>query len=194
MARARAGAIVGVAALVLLALLLSRGPLTLQPAGAPPEGSTRPELSAPLLPSQPLPEVVATAALDSTSAVVGSSAAPEPSPPWRATTWLVLRVSSAGAEVEDMVHKDALPYAPQVAGPTRFRLIDPDGSELSGPCDWPRLCTCGADASHTRGCIRRNHTGSVRLRLPRLRGASQVVIERRAGAAWAEVLRLEVSA
>ncbi|MCA8925963.1 MAG: hypothetical protein KDD82_29425 [Planctomycetes bacterium] len=116
----------------------------------------------------------------------------------RGTTWVVLRVGAAAAEVVTTIHKDALPYAvgPATAdaAAVRFRLVDPDGVELTGPCSWPRLCPCDATASHTRGCVRIPHTGSVRLRLPRLRGRSTVVIERRAAKGWSSLARLEVDA
>ena len=120
---------------------------------------------------------------------------PGPGAP-RGTTWVVLRVGPAGArEVVATVHKDELPYAaPPAETPVRFRLLDPSGDELRGPCPWPRLCECERETSHNTGCVRHHHSGSVRLRLPRLRGPSQVVIERRAGPGWTLLAKLELQA
>ena len=75
-----------------------------------------------------------------------------------------------------------------------FRLLEPDGSELTGPASWPRLCPCDAQRSPNRGCIRQPHAGSVRLRLPRLSGPSTLVIERRSASGWASLTTLEVDA
>ncbi|MGE0712727.1 MAG: hypothetical protein AB7N76_33535 [Planctomycetota bacterium] len=136
------------------------------------------------------------------SAAASEPPARDPAPPappveaGRATTWVVLRVGRGAPEIVTVVHKDGLPYAPRdEGGAARFRLVDPDGGEHTGPCAWPRLCGCERAESHTEGCIRRHHEASVRLRLPRLRGPSQVVIERRAAdETWAEVARVKVKA
>lgn len=83
------------------------------------------------------------------------------------------------------MHRDDLPYSlgprarGQAASAVRFRVTGADGAEVRGPVAWPRLCACARGRSHTTGCVRRPHEGSVRLRLPRLAGASEVVIERR---------------
>ena len=118
--------------------------------------------------------------------------------PARGTTWLVLQVEREHSELVATIHKDALPYAagPPTAdaGAVRFRLLEPDGSELTGPASWPRLCPCDAQRSHNRGCIRQPHSGSVRLRLPRLSGPSTLVIERRSASGWASLTTLEVDA
>lgn len=118
--------------------------------------------------------------------------------PARGTTWLVLQVEREDSDVVATIHKDALPYAagPPTAdaGAVRFRLLEPDGSELTGPASWPRLCPCDAQRSHNRGCVRQPHSGSVRLRLPRLSGPSTLVIERRAASGWASLTTLEVGA
>jgi len=116
----------------------------------------------------------------------------------RGTTWLVLRVSAAESELVTTIHKDTLPYAPGPAtadaNTVRFRLIDPSGAEITGPCSWPRLCPCDETASHTRGCIRIPHSGSVRLRLPRVHTKSTVVIEQRSSHGWSSLASLEVDA
>jgi len=118
--------------------------------------------------------------------------------PARGTTWLVLQVEREQSELVATIHKDALPYAagPATAdaGAVRFRLLEPDGSELTGPASWPRLCPCDAERSHNRGCVRQPHSGSVRLRLPRLSGPSTVVIERRSPSGWDSLTTLEVDA
>lgn len=168
----------------LLALLIGLGVLVLSVPSSPPDADL-PVAHAPAE-APPTPEVPALAP----PAV--EAAAP------RGTTWVVLKVADAGSELVTTIHKDALPYAPGPvtadAGAVRFRLLEADGGELSGPCSWPRLCPCDATVDHHRGCVRVPHTGSVRVRLPRVLGPSRLVIERRHAGGWSPLTELELDA
>lgn len=169
----------------LLALLIGLGVLVLSVPSSPPEADAPALAHAPQA-APAAPEVPSLA-----------PPAAEPSAP-RGTTWLVLKVGSASSELVTTIHKDALPYAPGPAtadaGAVRFRLLEADGGELSGPCSWPRLCRCEAAADHHRGCVRIPHSGSVRVRLPRVLGPSRLVIERRDARGWTPLTELELDA